>query len=148
MRSGLDKAQERLVGEKLAHRGLRMTPQRQQVYRVLAEKRDHPTADEVFLRVKRRMPEISLATVYNCLDVLVQAGVARQISVDRSASRYCPNMGDHCHFVCDRCGNVFDIGVNGEKPGSWVRVPQGFRARRFDLSIRGLCPDCFRQEKL
>ena len=57
--------------------GFRFTPQRQQVYGVLLHKRDHPTAEEVFIRAKRAMPEISHATVYNCLDALVKCGLAR-----------------------------------------------------------------------
>ena len=55
--------------------GLRNTPQRQHVYRVLIGKKDHPTAEEVFIRAKKGMPEISMATVYNCLDALVSCGL-------------------------------------------------------------------------
>ena len=55
----------------MARGGLRLTPQRRHVYEVLMDKRDHPTATEVFIRVQRRMPSISLATVYNCLETMV-----------------------------------------------------------------------------
>ena len=55
------------LSQKLADSGLRNTPQREIIYSILTKKRDHPTADEVFARVKTEMPTISLATVYNCL---------------------------------------------------------------------------------
>ncbi|MBM3877479.1 MAG: transcriptional repressor, partial [Verrucomicrobia bacterium] len=67
------------LNERLAHSGLRLTPQRQRVHGVLLEKMDHPTADMVFMRAKAKMPEISMATVYNCLDALVQCGMVRQV---------------------------------------------------------------------
>ena len=53
------------LNERLATSGLRFTPQRQHVYSILLQKRDHPTAEQVFIRAKQDMPEISMATVYN-----------------------------------------------------------------------------------
>ena len=60
------------LNERLAAGGFRFTPQREHVYAVLLRKRDHPTAEEVFIRAKREIPDISMATVYNCLDALVR----------------------------------------------------------------------------
>ena len=71
--------------EQLGATGLRLTPQRQKVYDVLVQKRDHPTAEEVFIRAKKAMPEISHATVYNCLDALVQCGMVRQVNLEEHA---------------------------------------------------------------
>ena len=71
------------LSERLNTGGFRFTPQRQQVYDVLLHKRDHPTAEEVFIRAKRQMPEISHATVYNCLDALVQCGLVRLVQLER-----------------------------------------------------------------
>src|SRR6266568_3205890 len=97
------------LNERLMTGGFRSTPQREHVYNVLLQKRDHPTAEEVFIRTKREMPGISMATVYNCLDALVKCGVARQVSLERGAARFCPNMTEHCHFYCATCDDVFDI---------------------------------------
>jgi len=128
------------VEEHLATCGLRPTPQRHHVYDVLLQKRDHPTAEELFLRAKLRMPDISMATVYNCLDVLVKSGLVKQVHVDRGASRFCPNMHDHCHFQCEHCGRIHDIDLDTSRPP--IPMPRGFKASHFDLSIRGLCPEC------
>ena len=133
------------INERLATSGFRFTPQRQHVYDVLLHKRDHPTAEEVFMRAKQRMPDISMATVYNCLDALVTCGLVKQVNVDRSASRFCPNMHEHCHFHCEKCGGVYDIDLTGKHPQ--IPVPRGFEPAYFDVSIRGLCPDCSGKKK-
>ena len=100
---------DRRLNERLATSGFRFTPQRQHVFDVLLRKRDHPTVEEVFLRAKQGMPDISMATVYNCLDALVKCGLVRHVNLDRSATRYCPNMKEHSHFYCDECGGIFDV---------------------------------------
>lgn len=74
--------------ETISHNGHRLTPQRREVYEVLLAQRDHPSATEVFLRAKQRMPSISLATVYNCLETLVDCGLAKQVNMERDATRY------------------------------------------------------------
>ena len=128
------------IGERLATSGFRFTPQREHVYNVLLQERDHPTAEQVFLRAKKGMPDISMATVYNCLDALVKCGLAKQVNVDRGATRFCPNMHEHCHFHCEACGGVYDIDLARAQPE--IPMPRGFKATHLELSIRGLCPDC------
>jgi Fe2+ or Zn2+ uptake regulation protein len=129
---------------RLEENGFRLTPQRRHVYQVLLSRPDHPTADEVFLRAKREMPEISMATVYNTLDALVQSKLVRLVNHDRGATRYCSNMRPHHHFCCDVCGAAFDI---DEQPG-WrlpsLDVPGGFQADRCEIVVRGRCPRCAR----
>ncbi len=88
--------------QSLESAGFRFTRQRQEVFEVVADSHDHPSADEIFDRVKERMPEISFATVYNCLSVLVRCGLLRQVTLDRSPTRFCPNMREHCHFFCEQ----------------------------------------------
>jgi Fur family peroxide stress response transcriptional regulator len=133
------KEQHDRLNARLLTSGFRFTPQREHVYAVLLQKRDHPTAEEVFIRAKREMPDISMATVYNCLDALVQCGLARQVTVERGAARFCPNMQEHCHFYCDKCQSVFDIQL---APGAGMPLPKGFRAQRYDVTIHGFCPGC------
>jgi len=127
------------LNERLATSGLRFTPQRQHVYSILLQKRDHPTAEQVFIRAKQDMPEISMATVYNCLDALVKCGLVRQVTLDRGATHFCPNMTEHCHFYCDNCDQVFDISLPSK---TGLPLPKGFRAERFDIAIHGCCPAC------
>jgi Fe2+ or Zn2+ uptake regulation protein len=140
----MNAAEKQLNGElsaRLMTGGLRFTPQRRRVYDVLLQKRDHPTAEEVFIRAKRAMPEISHATVYNCLDALVKCGLVRQVQIDRGATRFCSNMHEHCHFYCDACNTVYDVDLSA-KPQPGVTLPKGFKAERYEIAIHGICPDC------
>jgi Fur family peroxide stress response transcriptional regulator len=122
--------------------GRRNTPQRQHVYKILIGKKDHPTAEEVFIRAKKGMPEISMATVYNCLDALVSCGLVRQVNQDRAATRFCSNMQPHHHFYCDECGGAYDIDREDNNSQPPVAMPRGFRPSRYEVTIRGLCSEC------
>jgi len=105
----------------------------------LLQERDHPTAEQVFIRAKPGMPEISMATVYNCLDALVKCGLVRQVTLERGAARFCPNMREHCHFYCDRCDRVFDVDWPA---GPGIVLPSGFVGERYDIAIHGRCAAC------
>ena len=141
------KATDISLNERLAARGFRSTSQREHVYRVLMHERDHPTAEQIFMRAKKEMPEISMATVYNCLDTLVKTGVVREVNVDPGAMRYCPNMQEHCHFYCDECAGVYDIEYAVNAPQG-VELPKGFRASGYELAIHGACPKCAKNTDL
>jgi len=121
--------------------GLRMTKQRQEVYRLLREQRDHPTAQDLFLRVKDSLPNISLATVYNCLEALVQHGLVRQVNFDRESSRYCPNLEEHGHFHDKRSGAIHDVTF---KPGvnlaDVLDLPAGTVITDVEITLRGELP--------
>jgi Fe2+ or Zn2+ uptake regulation protein len=119
----------------------RLTKQRREVYEVLKEQLDHPTATEVFIRAKERVPGISLATVYNCLETLTHSGLVKQVNLDRGPSRYCPNLKEHGHFHCEQCGHVTDVELR-DTPGAALALPRGSVVSRMDISLRGLCPAC------
>ncbi len=126
------------LAKRLADSGLRPTPQREVVFKVILEKRDHPTADEIFARVKSQMPTISLATVYNCLETLVQNGLVRQVNFERAPTRYCPNLHEHAHFHDETTGEVHDIEVPSELLTQLRAVlPAGYDASSIELSFRG-----------
>jgi Fe2+ or Zn2+ uptake regulation protein len=138
-------SRENSVGyeETMGHTGHRLTPQRRGVYDILLEERDHPTATEVFIRAKSRMPTISLATVYNCLETLVDCGLVKQVNVERDATRYCPNLAEHGHFICETCGTVYDVEIaSGKKLEKAWQLPEGFTLTRSELTLRGICATC------
>ena len=118
--------------------GLRMTRQRQEIYRILIEQRNHPTANEVFMRAKDRLPNISLATVYNCLEALVQHGIIRQVNFERESSRYCPNLHEHGHFHDATTGVIHDVDF---KPGislaDVLNLPPGAVIQDVEITLRG-----------
>ena len=126
------------LATKLTASGHRSTPQREVVFKVIVEKPDHPTAEEIFARVKLEMPTISLATVYNCLETLVHCGLVRQVNLERAPTRYCSNLHEHAHFHDDATGRVHDI----ELPAEVLQqlrdlLPAGFDANTVELAFRG-----------
>lgn len=130
------------LNTQLAARGFRFTPQRERVYSILLQQRDHPTAEQVFLRAKQDLPDISMATVYNCLAALMECRLVREVNLDRGATRYCPNMSDHLHFSCDECGGVYDIEYAARTRPADFGLPRGFQATGYEVSIHGFCSDC------
>jgi len=122
----------------LKKKGLRPTKQRSCVYQVILSKRDHPTADDILLRVRKTLPTISLATVYNCLETLVECELVRQVNLDRSSTRFCPNLNPHAHFKCSVTGKIYDLTLDHESVKSLQSVlPKGFQAHNFELSFSG-----------
>ena len=126
------------LNRKLAQAGLRSTRQREVVYNAILSKRDHPTADEIFARVKQNMPTISLATVYNCLDTLVHCDLVKQVHLERESTRYCPNLSDHAHFHDNETGKIFDIQLDLETLEKLSNLlPGNFEPSSIDITFRG-----------
>jgi len=118
--------------------GLRVTKYRQVVYNVLMDYKDHPTASEVYDRAREVNPDISLATVYNCLDALAEHGAIRQVNFDRESSRYCPNLMEHGHFYDSKSGVIHDITFkDGHKIQDFLNLPNGVVIEDLEITIRG-----------
>ncbi len=118
--------------------GLRLTKQRQEVYKVLMEQRDHPTANEVYNRVRKKLPSISLATVYNCLEALVDHGLVNQVNFERKSSRFCPNLIEHGHFQDSQTGEIFDITIKeGIDLREFINMPENVCIEEAKISLRG-----------
>lgn len=118
--------------------GLRLTKQRREVLSVILSERDHPTANDVYSRAQKRMPTISLATVYNCLEALISHGIVRQVNIERESSRYCPNLADHCHFQDVSTGKIHDVVFKkGVKLEDLLDLPQGTEISHLEISLKG-----------
>jgi Fur family peroxide stress response transcriptional regulator len=128
--------------------GLKLTPQRMAIVRELAADPTHPTAQELFERLRPSLPTMSFATVYNTLDALASAGLCAALSLAPGPARFDPNMRAHHHVVCDRCGRVRDVpceAVDGEAGPSARTSPEaGFEVRSVELIYRGVCAACAR----
>jgi Fur family peroxide stress response transcriptional regulator len=126
--------------------GLKLTPQRMAIVRELAADPTHPTAQELFERLRPAMPTMSFATVYNTLDALAAAGLCASLSLSPGPARFDPNMAPHHHAVCDACGMVRDIPCEApeQPPHGGSSGPPGFEIRAVELIYRGLCADCAR----
>ncbi|MEC8333036.1 MAG: Fur family transcriptional regulator [Verrucomicrobiota bacterium] len=132
-----------LLDGALESSGQRSTKQREHIFALLLEKRDHPTADEIFARARLGMPSISLATVYNCLETLVETKLIRQVNFEREPTRYCPNLTQHAHFYCRESGDIVDIELPKQILSELMNVlPKGFSAQHIEIAYDGKCNDC------
>lgn len=127
--------------------GLKVTHQRLEVFRVLAEADDHPSAESIYEKVKKKVPTISLDTVYRTLTTLEQNGVLGRVQVD-ARSRFDPNRDVHHHFICTECKRIddfywptFDSMKTPPKAAGWGRID----SKR--VEIRGVCKDCRKRMK-
>lgn len=130
--------------KRLRDRGWRLTAQRRVVAEVLAGEHVHLTADAIYLRAQRLLPEISLATVYNTLNELVDMGEVLEISTGDGPKRYDPNTTtSHHHLYCVGCGTLRDVNPDGTDRLALPRSQQhGFELLDVDIVFRGRCPEC------
>ncbi len=126
---------------------LELTKQREAVLRVIRGSEKHLTANEVFDDARRLLPGISFATVYNSLRYLKNEGLIGEIRFGSDAKLYDRKLTKHDHAICNSCGKLVDFELT---------LPDGllekaadrskFKAASIELTLRGLCPDCIKQE--
>ncbi len=128
---------------KLDERGGHMTRQRAAVYEYLSRVDHHPTAEEVFLNVKRKLPKISLATVYKNLEALVTCESITKLTYGDGSARYDIRTDHHYHTRCLRCGGVWDLEASqGQAALEKIKPQPGFTVSDFRLELLGYCNDC------
>ena len=126
------------LSQTLAKRGLRSTSQRAVVYQVLLKTRDHPTPDEIFARVKTKLPGISLATIYNCLDALEAHNLIRAFRFESGSTRYCSNLEPHAHFRDKATGQTHDIKVPHEMTAQLKKLlPKSYDLDDIEITFHG-----------
>jgi Fur family peroxide stress response transcriptional regulator len=108
---------------------------------------DHPTASEVYDRVRVEYPQISLGTVYRNLGTLAEDGAALRLSFPGEADRFDPNTYEHYHAVCSSCGAIFDAPASLEpdlihRLDKAVEQCTGIKVKQRNLVFEGVCPNC------
>ena len=119
--------------------GLKVTPQRQLLFRLLHGNTSHPSADVLFALASEAMPGISLRTVYQTLNDLATMGELQSIDFGTGSARFDPNVTDHQHAVCNECGAVHDVYVSRAPKMSGL---EGFDIHDAHIVYRGICADC------
>lgn len=124
----------------LKEAGLRMTKQRMLILALLHNNSDHPTADDIIQTILKKQGHVTVATVYNTLDVLTKHGLVQKIDGLETRSHYDPNTCPHFHAICRECKKVFDIEAD----------KNAFSAENFtpeNVLVQGICGKC-RKETL
>jgi len=148
--------------DRLRSEGLKLTAQRRAIVEQFATDESHPTAQELFERLRGGFPKMSFATVYNTLDALAHAGLSSTLRFSpassdadscgrkTTAARFDPNVAPHHHAVCDRCGSVADVPAPPspvEPPRALQKTAPGFSLRSVERIYRGLCSACARSKR-
>jgi Fur family peroxide stress response transcriptional regulator len=127
---------------------LKVTPQREGVYKVLLCSKDHPSAEIVHKRIKKEFPNISFDTVNRTLHTLCDVGLAFIVESSNRVRRFDADMIQHQHFKCVRCKKIFDL---RHKPFEGIQLPDeldsGCRILRKSVYIEGVCKDCLQEDK-
>lgn len=125
--------------------GLRITPQRALLFRLIEEAQaEHPSAESLHRRAAREMPSISLRTVYAILEELREVRAVRPLDLGTGAARFCATGAPHSHLVCERCGRVRDVFVEAGAVPLPAQQRAGFVVKEQTIVYRGLCADCRR----
>jgi Fe2+ or Zn2+ uptake regulation protein len=136
------KTVEELTG-RFRTQGLRVTPQRQAIFRLLEGNDEHPTVEALYESARAEMPTISLKTVYQTVHDLEALGEVALLDVGTGSVRVDPNVEDaHHHLVCTRCGKVRDVLVDVAALRVPARERRGFTVADVEVNFRGVCDEC------
>ncbi len=122
---------------------MRLTKQRQIILEELCKVTTHPTADDLYQMVRKRMPKISLGTVYRNLELLSDSGIIQKLDIGGTQKRFDGNADTHYHIRCLFCGRVDDLSLdpdfNLEEQANNLTE---FEILRHSLEFQGICPAC------
>ncbi|ODN30934.1 Fur family transcriptional regulator [Fervidobacterium thailandense] len=141
--------------KELKERKYRMTPQREQVLKVFIETNsEHLGAEEVYRYLLSKRINVSKATVYRTVDLLVELGFLRKLQFDEGVYRYelVDKDNKHSHFICNSCGKIYEL-KDELSPDKILKDytdllrAQGFEVNEFDVKFRGMCPKCSKKTR-
>ncbi len=114
--------------------------QREKVLGVVRSTKSHPTADWVFHEVRKDLPNVSLATVYRNLNLLVESGEINEVLCDGQL-RFDANKDEHFHFICRSCKGIYDID-EARVSSPDFKLPRGYSVQAVRMDFYGVCPNC------
>jgi Fur family peroxide stress response transcriptional regulator len=129
--------------EILKKHGIRPTFQRLTILKLIYERKEHPSADEIYELLKNTTPAISRATVFNTVNLLSEKGVIEEI-ITPGAIRYDYFYNEHHHFYCEKCGKVFDIEENLPDIPK-IEYIEGHKITKIQYLLTGICKDCLKK---
>jgi Fur family peroxide stress response transcriptional regulator len=123
----------------------RYSRQREQILKTLKGTTVHPTAEWLYFKVKRKLPRLSLGTVYRNLNYLYQNGAIKKFNFGTPFEHFDGNISPHQHFVCRGCGKIYDLCLDLEKEIK-AKVPRitKFKIERAEIEFHGVCSSCLK----
>jgi Fur family peroxide stress response transcriptional regulator len=129
---------------KLKEIGLKVTPQRQAILRLLEGNRTHPSVRDIYHEVLKEYPRISFATVYNTLSKLSEAREVQELDIDPNKKRYDSCLLPHLHFYCRVCKKIYDVQDDLTFPKEIQRL-SGHKIEVLQVNLKGVCKACSRK---
>ena len=127
---------------------MRLTTQRQIILEELGKVTSHPTANEVYDMVRRRLPRIGLGTVYRNLELMADIGIILKLEVGGTQNRFDPTVEPHYHIRCSSCGKVNDVHIPvQEQINQMAEKASNYKILGHHIEFSGICVDC-REESL
>jgi Fe2+ or Zn2+ uptake regulation protein len=133
---------ENEMEEALRASGWRITRQRRAILKYLSATDVHPSAARVFEEAKKHCPHLSLATVYNTLEALVERGMIKVIEFQAKDNRHETNLRPHINLVCTLCGRIQDFECDLAIQADLVREEFGFQIQDYRMEYHGICEAC------
>ena len=135
--------------ERIEDAGLRLTPQRTAILELFARRDAHMTPQGIFEVLEGELSSLSLATVYNSLEVFEEIGIVDRVCLDDGQTYFDPNTTPHQHAICQKCEAIFDLEVESsaldeflETMASADAVESRFSVDSVNVWLKGLCADC------
>jgi len=126
------------VKQHLSGQGIKPSVYRLKIFHYLITRKTHPTAEEIFNHLKKDLPSISRATVYNTVRLFEDKRIIQSIKIEKKEARFDATVTRHGHFRCSKCGKIFDVDIDNLK----VKGVDGFEIEKWQLNLEGKCRQC------
>lgn len=132
----------------LREKGVRITETRKAVIDFIIQSHDHPSADMIYQALLPAFPNMSLATVYNNLKVLIDEGFVSELKVRNDTTTYYDFMGhQHLNVICEKCGRIADIDLDLPDVQQEAADQTGYQITKSQMVVYGICPDCVARQQ-
>lgn len=123
----------------------RFSRQREEILKILKETKSHPTADWIYFQAKKKLPKLSLGTVYRNLNNLHQKGAIRKLQFGTTFDHFDADTSSHQHFICKKCGKIYDLFLDLEKDlKAEALKKEKFRIDKVEVAFHGVCLNCLK----
>jgi Fur family peroxide stress response transcriptional regulator len=126
----------------LQRSGAKITGSRVAILRALEGRRDHPSAEQIFLELKPDYPTLSIATVYSSAQLLARGSLLRILSIDEKKVYFDPQTDPHGHFMCRKCKRLFDVQMETDAAASFIPCEGVASVESAEVFYYGLCSKC------
>ena len=133
------------IREYLLKNNIKPSYARIKILEYLVEKDSHPTVEEIYSNLVNEIPTLSKTTVYNTMKLLIDANIARIITIEENEMRYDADMGNHGHFKCNECGKIYDFYIVSDSTEK--AELKNFKIMEKSVYYKGICQECLSNKK-